>query len=131
AGECCGLGSRRLGSVPVRPTWKSVADLAILAALLAAGSGLWLLHARAWGLGGRSPVLNYDTAQYALAARELATHGRLATDFALPIELARHAVPPWPLAVVQPGLVLAEALLFRLVPAARDGREGLTLVLPL
>ena len=122
-----------------------MADLAILAALLAVGSGLWWLHARAWGLGGRSPVLNYDTAQYALAARELAGHGRLATDFALPIELVRHAAPPWPLAVVQPGLVLAEALLFRLAPAARgglpgagatapapapDGREGLTVVLP-
>ena len=104
---------------------------------------LWMLHAEAWDLGGRSPVLNYDSAQYALAARELATHGRLATTFALPLELARHATPPWPLAVVQPGLVLAEAALFRiapksvrlrdvlLVPLSRpDQRERLALVVP-
>ena len=104
---------------------------------------LWMLHADAWGLGGRSPVLNYDSAQYALAARELATHGRLATTFALPLELTRHAAPPWPLAVVQPGLVLAEAALFLLTPkeirlggatlvslTRPDQREWLALVLP-
>ncbi len=102
-----------------------------------------MLHADAWGLGGRSPVLNYDSAQYALAARELAVHGRLATTFALPLELTRHATPPWPLAVVQPGLVLAEAALFHVTPTAiglggttffylsrPDQREWLALVLP-
>jgi hypothetical protein len=102
-----------------------------------------MLHADAWDLGGRSPVLNYDSAQYALAARELATHGRLATTFALPLELTRHAAPPWPLAVVQPGLVLAEAALFRITPTAirlrgvmlvplsrPDQRERLALVVP-
>jgi hypothetical protein len=88
-----------------------------------------MLHADAWGLGGRSPVLNYDSAQYALAARELATHGRLATTFALPLELARHAAPPWPLAVVQPGLVLAEAALFRLAP--KEIRVGGTTLIQL
>ncbi|HVP14514.1 MAG TPA: hypothetical protein VMS88_03155, partial [Terriglobales bacterium] len=97
-----------------------------------AGCCLWLMHAGAWNLGGRSPVLNYDAAQYALAAQELATHGRLATTFALPIELARHANPPWPLAAVQPGLVLAEAAIFRLVPplSRPDQREWLVLVAP-
>jgi hypothetical protein len=127
----------------VRPTWKSAADIAILLALVLAGFGLWALHGRAWGLGTRSPVLNYDTAQYAVAARELAERGRLATTFALPIELATHATPPWPLAVVQPGLVLAEAIIFRLVPTTiRIGdvfvfylqgphqREWLTLLIP-
>jgi len=88
----------------------------MLVALCFAGCGLWLMHAQAWDLGRRSPVLNYDTAQYALAARELATHGRLATTFALPIELATHVEPPWPLAVVQPGLVVLEAAIFRLAP---------------
>jgi hypothetical protein len=111
----------------VRPTWKSAPDLAVRIVLVVAGLGLWILHARSWGLGGRSPVLNYDTSQYALAARELAGHARLATTFALPIELARHAAPPWPLAVVQPGLMVVEALLFRLLPVAPD---RLTLVLP-
>lgn len=86
-----------------------------------------MLHADAWGLGGRSPVLNYDSAQYALAARELATHGRFATTFALPLELTRHAAPPWPLAVVQPGLVMAEAALFRMAPK-RIWLGGSTLV---
>ncbi len=127
----------------MRPTWKSAADIAILLALVLAGFACWALHARAWGLGTRSPVLNYDTSQYALAARELAEHGRLATTFALPIELATHAAPPWPLAVVQPGLVVVEAAIFRLVPKIiRIGdlftfylqvphqREWLTLLVP-
>ena len=60
-----------------------VGTLAALAGLL------WLIHASAWDLGGRSPVLNYDGAQYALAARELADHGRLATTFALPTGTGR------------------------------------------
>ncbi len=89
--------------------------LSILATLvlLAAGSWAWLAHARAWGLGGDAPVLSYDAAQYAVAARELAEHGRLQTRFALPLELSKHASPPWPLALVQPGLVIGEAALFR------------------
>ncbi len=125
------------------PTRKSAANLAILLVLVLAGFWLWSLHAQAWDLGGRSPVLNYDTSQYALAARELAEHGRLATSFALPVELARAGQPPWPLAVVQPGLVVAEAAIFRLVPKIiRIGdlfvfhlqvphqREWLTLLIP-
>jgi hypothetical protein len=127
----------------VSPTRRSAANLAILLVLVVAGFGLWSLHAASWDLGRRSPVLNYDTAQYALAARELAEHGRLATSFALPIELSRTGKPPWPLAVVQPGLVLAEAAIFRLVPnVIRIGtlfvfylqvphqREWLTLLIP-
>jgi hypothetical protein len=89
----------------------------MLLILLVAGPTLWLLHAESWSLGRRSPVLNYDTSQTALAARELARHGRLATTYALPIELARHPQPPWPLALVQPGLVVLEAIAFRLAPA--------------
>lgn len=84
--------------------------------MLAVGGWLWNLHARAWDLGGRSPVLGYDAAQYAVAARELSEHGRLATLFALPVELSQHPRPPWPLATVQPGLVLAEAAVDRVVP---------------
>ncbi len=107
------------------------------------GAWLWGVHAVAWGLGGRSSVLNYDSAQYALAGRELAAHGRLQTIFALPLELSRHAAPPWPLAVVQPGLVFVEAAIFRLVPPSLsiaghplywlgrpDQREWLVLVVP-
>jgi len=85
-------------------------------------------------LGGRSPVLGYDAAQYAVAARELAEHGRLATSFALPIELSQHPRPPWPLAAVQPGLVVAEALVDRIVPHALvrpSQREWLSLAWPM
>ena len=114
------------------PTRTSAANLAVLLALVIAGAALWMLHARAWDLGRRSPILGYDPAQYALAARELSDHGRLATTFALPIELVRHARPPWPLAVVQPGLVIAEAIVFRLTPHARapHQREWETLIVP-
>lgn len=125
------------------PTRRSAARLVVPLLLLASGWFLWSLHARAWDLGGRSPILGYDTAQYAVAARTLALQGRLATTFALPIELARHPAPPWPLAVVQPGLVLAEAALFRIAPPlvepsggawrlrVSDHREWLTIVIPL
>ena len=109
------LRSRYLGRVEA--TRRSAASLTLMLALCCAGAALWLLHAHAWDLGRRSPVLNYDSAQYALAARELAEHGRFATPFALPLELQRYARPPWPLAVVQPGLVLLEGAVFKLAPA--------------
>src|SRR5690349_1870932 len=111
--------------------------------LAAAGAEFWMLHANAWGVGTRSPVLGYDAAEYAVAARELARHGEWATPYALPVELAHHATPPWPLALVQPGMVAAEAALFQLAPpdmrgtgdvmtdARRpDQMEWLVLVLP-
>ncbi len=113
------------------------------AALALAACAMWLFHADAWDLGRRSPVLSFDAAQYAVAARELAESGRLATPFALPIDVVRHAQPPWPLSLVQPGLVVAEAAVFRLVPehasagsrrlwrAHRpDQREWLVLIIP-
>ena len=102
------------------PTRTSAYEWASAALLIVAGIGLWLHHARAWDLGHGSPILGYDAAQYALAARELSEHGRLATGFALPIELARHPAPPWPLALVQPGLVGIEAALLRFDPADRQ-----------
>ncbi len=115
----------------------------IIVALAAGGNWLWVQHARSWDLGQRSPLLSYDAAQYALAARELATHGRLATTYALPIELAKHPSPPWPLALVQPGLVVGEAMIYRLAsPKLRmvegrlmdtlrpDQREWIVLVIP-
>ena len=110
-------------------------EASALLLLLVAGTALWLLHATTWDLGGRSPILTYDSAQYAVAARELAWHGRLATPFALPIDLVSHPQPPWPLSVLQPGLVLIEAAIFRLVPAngttaGSDPRAWLTLILP-
>jgi hypothetical protein len=88
----------------------------LLLALVTAGSlYAWRAHFRAWNPGMRLPLLSYDAAQYAVAARELADRGTLTTIYALPLELSKHPTPPWPLAVVQPGLVLTEALLFKFV----------------
>jgi len=117
------------------PTRRSTDHLLPLVLVLVAGAVLWYAHATAWDLGGRSPIMSYDSAQYALAARELAWHGRLATPFALPVDLAWHAAPPWPLSAVQPGLLLIEAAIFKLVPArgataGSDPRAWLTLMLP-
>lgn len=124
-------------------TRKSIASLAVMVAVIVGGFALWLAHARAWDLGRGSPVLTNDSAQYAVAARELAERGRLATTYALPIELAASHRPPWPLATIQPGLVLLEAAIFRVSPKIiRVGdvftfylqlpnqREWLTLLVP-
>jgi hypothetical protein len=106
-----------------------------LVLVLVTGAVLWYAHADSWDLGGRSPILSHEGAQVAVAARELAWHGRLATPYALPIDLVAHASPPWPLSTVQPGLVLVEAAIFKLVPArgltaGSDPRAWLTLVVP-
>jgi hypothetical protein len=117
------------------PTRRSTDHLLPLVLVLITGAVLWYAHALSWDLGGRSPLLSYDSAQYALAARELAWRGRLATPYALPVDLASHPGSPWPLSALQPGLVLAEALVFKLVPArgmaaGSDPRAWLTLLLP-
>lgn len=115
------------------PTRTSTDHLLPLVLVLVIGTGLWYLHAIAWDLGGRSPILSYDSAQYALAAREFSWRGRLATPYALPVDLAWHDRSPWPLSVLQPGLVLVEAFLFKVVPwfggrVASDPRAWLTLI---
>jgi len=112
----------------------SLRALISLPLVLVAAAMLWMMHARAWDLGGRSPVLGFDTGQYAVAGRELAQRGVLATPFALPIELATHATPPWPLAVVQPGLVLVNAAILAIVPhqwaPGSQLRAWLTIIFP-
>lgn len=122
--------------VPAPARWA-----ALLVALL--GLGLWLVHAEARSLGRGAPVLGFDAAQYAVAARVLAREGRLATTFALPVELAAATGPPWPLAAVQPGMVVAGAAIERLAPDRLTlggrtvrfdepwRRERLALILPL
>jgi len=103
-----------------------VTHLAMFVVLSASGAWLWMHHAQAWDLGKRSPLLSYDAAQYVVAARELAQHGRFATLFALPLELTRHPEAPWPLALVQPGLVISEAALLRMTPGKTRVIEGQT-----
>jgi hypothetical protein len=121
----------------------SLSNALMLFALLGAGVLLWTLHSQAWDLGRRSPVLNYDTSQYALAGRELAQHGRLSTTFALPIELGVRVGPPWPISMIQPGMIGIDALVERVLPnpvhsdgshygswARPDQREWLLLPFP-
>src|SRR5262249_2703889 len=43
---------------------------------------------------------------------------------------ARHAQPPWPLSLVQPGLVLVEAAIFRVVGVAEPGRLARVVLAP-
>jgi hypothetical protein len=95
---------------------RSLARVLLVLLILVSANALWSLHIAAWNPSMRTPVVGYDAAQYALAARELAEHGRLATTYALPIELAKHAAPPWALAVLQPGLVIVEAAIFKATP---------------
>ena len=107
------------------------AQLLLALVLAVAGTWTWIGHGRARDLGRGSDVLGYDAAQYAVAARELAEHGRLATPFALPVELDRHASAPWPLSLVQPGLLVGEALIFKLSGALPPARLGwLVLIIP-
>lgn len=120
------------------PSARALSGAVVSILLAVAGMGLWRAHARAWDLGASSPVMGYDAAQYAVAARTLAEQGRLATPFVLPVELARAPRPPWPLAVVQPGLVMFEAAIERVAPQSIGSidlstprqREWLVLVLP-
>jgi len=97
----------------------SLPNALMLLLLTVGGMALWILHAGAWDLGRRSPILDYEGAQSAVAAREVA-HGRWQTNFALPIALAFHPTPPWPVVGVPPGLVLVEAGILRLLPDERD-----------
>jgi hypothetical protein len=122
---------------------RSLARVLLVVILLLTANWLWTQHITAWNPDMRSPVLGYDAAQYALAAQHLVDTGTLGTTYALPIELARHPAPPWPLAVVQPGLILVEAWIFKVTPKIvripgvgpmlfndRARREELVLVLP-
>lgn len=99
----------------------------LVVVLVLTANALWTHHITAWNPGMRNPVLGYDAAQYALAARHLAETGDLATTYALPIELAHHPDPPWPLAVLQPGLVFVQAWIFTVTPkiVRLPGVEGL------
>jgi len=97
----------------VRSLARWIGPLAVAAALLLLGGELIALHARALDLGGSTPALGEEAASYAVASRELAERGWPATLFVLPIELARHPRPPWPVATPAPGLVLADAALLR------------------
>jgi len=69
-------------------------------------------------------LLTFDSAEYALAGRELAETGRLMTPFVHPAALHAGQHPPFPLLAGHPLIPIANAVLFRLGGA----RPELTLV---
>lgn len=109
-------------------------ELVVLPLVLVAACAMWYLHAQARGLAARSPLLDFETAQVAVAARELAQRGTLTTPFAMPVELAAHPAPPWPVRTLEPGMLLAQAAVLRLVPQewapGSEYRAWLTLLIP-
>jgi len=71
-------------------------------------------------------LMSFDSAEYAVAGREFARTGRLATPFVLPSMIRGPAHPPFPLLLGHPLVPAVEAVLFRLGGA----RPALTLVPP-
>jgi 4-amino-4-deoxy-L-arabinose transferase-like glycosyltransferase len=84
---------------------------------LVVAAAFWCVHVgvAVWAPGG--PLLSFDSAQYALAGRHLAEHGRLATPFAYVGTLRAGAGPPYPLLAGHPLLPLLLAPLFKLLGA--------------
>ncbi|MCE9626661.1 MAG: hypothetical protein K8R56_01945, partial [Candidatus Eisenbacteria bacterium] len=90
--------------------------------LLAVGIALWLVHA--WitiAAPGRS-LLSFDSAEYALAARDLVTTGRLTTPYSYVGALNEHLRPPYPLLAGHPLLPVLEAGVFKLFGAHAWGK---------
>ena len=97
-------------------TSRAPARRALGVALLVAAA-CWCAHvAIAVWAPGRA-LLTYDSAQYALAGRHLAEHGRLATPYAYTSTLREGAGPPYPLLAGHPLVPLMLAPLFKLFGA--------------
>ena len=80
-------------------------------------AAFWCAHvAIAVWAPGRA-LFSYDSAQYALAGRHLAEHGRLLTPYAYASTLREGAGPPYPLLAGHPLVPLLLAPLFRLFGA--------------
>jgi len=84
---------------------------------LAVAAAFWCAHVavEVWTPG--RALLTYDSAQYALAGRHLAEHGRLMTPFAYASTLREGVGPPYPLLAGHPLLPLMLAPLFKLFGA--------------
>ncbi len=94
---------------------------AVSLTLIVAAATFWLIHA--WltiAVPGRA-LLSFDSAEYALAARELAMTGRLMTPFSYVGALTSHVRPPYPLLAGHPFLPLLEAGVFKLFGAHAVG----------
>jgi hypothetical protein len=87
------------------------------AVALIVAAAFWSAHvAIAVWAPGRA-LLSYDSAQYALAGRHLAEHGRLATPYAYASTLREGVGPPYPLLAGHPLVPLLLAPLFKLLGA--------------
>jgi len=92
----------RTPRLPV-PVW---ALIAILAAALA-----WL-HVQRTVIGPDAARFDFDSAEYALAGRQLLETGRLQTPFVHPAALGDAPGPPWPLLVGHPLVPVLDAIAF-------------------
>jgi hypothetical protein len=95
-------------TAPARPMPRA----GLLAGLLLLAAAVWMFHA--WWTIARfdRARFTYDSAQYALAARELATTGRLATPYSYVGPLRETSRPPYPLLAGHPLVSLLEAPIF-------------------
>jgi 4-amino-4-deoxy-L-arabinose transferase-like glycosyltransferase len=85
---------------------------ALLAGLVVLAAAVWAFHA--WWTIARfdQARFTYDSAQYALAARELAETGRLLTPYSYVGPLRAASGPPWPLLAGHPLVPLLQAPVF-------------------
>ncbi len=108
-----GTSPGRTGVSSARPLPRG----ALSAALVLISAAVWMFHAW-WTLarfdGAR---FTFDSAQYALAARELASTGRLATPFSYVGALRDGLGPPFPMLAGHPLLPILQAPVFALVGA--------------
>jgi hypothetical protein len=105
-------------AVPARPHAAVSAALALLAV------AVLIVHLQRTLLGPGASLLTFDSAEYALAGRELAETGRLMTPFVHPAALHAGQHPPFPLLAGHPLVPVLDAVLFRVAGV----RAGLTLV---
>jgi 4-amino-4-deoxy-L-arabinose transferase-like glycosyltransferase len=87
---------------------------ALLAGLVLLATAVWMFNA-GWTIARFDRArFTYDSAQYALAARELAATGRLATPYSYVGPLREPMRPPWPLLAGHPLVPLLQAPVFAL-----------------
>lgn len=85
--------------------------------LLVLGLACWSLHAWLTLAAPGRALLSFDSAEYALAARELVTTGRLATPYSYVGALDERLRPPYPLLAGHPLLPVLEAPVFAIFGA--------------
>ena len=106
--------------LPSRPTIPPGAWVALAVSALA----VLLVHLEIAVRRTGVALFSFDSAEYALAGRALATTGRLATPFAHPSILTSIPGPPFPLLVGHPLVAVLDAMVF----AIGGARPALTLI---